>query len=142
MIGQELFQITPRDAVSQLLQYVHAFNSATQNNASVFVDVFTVPNDKYFWTFSWASRASTAGAVNVRAVGGLLVAHNDFSEAWWNSVNAVTLLNWWACSPTHILLEPGSIVRCVAEYSAAAASNSVYGSVIGILIPKGNIAPG
>lgn len=149
MIGDFLYELTPRDLSGLPMQCEHAYSTVTANLATVTnQDWYTIPIDKVLVVTCLAMRITATGGVTPKILRtvweplyeGLLTppavaAHSIPTPSGYTGA----AYHW---SSERIFFLPPGTLTTQAEFSAAGASNTINCTILGYFIPRGNFGVG
>jgi hypothetical protein len=141
MIGDWLYQLTAKDAISQpVMQRVVQGNGGGALAVNVDVLLPVVPPDRVF-AVSQLVGYGTAGAAQTT----LRLEWNLIADG----VNSIASITGWTANPAiqvfghgqtvQLVLWPGEQLRLRGVFSAGGANNVVSAGAFGFFLPKGNL---
>lgn len=155
MLGDFLFNLTPRDEQSPGLELVHRIQRITDNLSQLQSD-FTVPPGRIFHLKRYGFLMNTGGVPLFRGFRLILQERKDAVLThilWMPGQGSSGNLNDGLLTPSgntlagdavdhenfDIHIEEGCNLRGIGDWSAAAAGNTLSVFIWGILIPRGNV---
>ena len=128
------------DTASPTIEHVLIQQSAAVASAAHAVTLYTVPAGRIL-VLNAATLRCEAGAAQTVLQGQIRVSRggqnfNIFAKSY-EFAAAAYLAQSWPCS---VWLHPGWVIDARGEFSAGAAANNVIGTLIGQLIPRGNVS--
>lgn len=141
MIPDFLYQVpSVKDWQGGMIQFVCRQSSTTVSAAAVDIDLYEVPQDKVLAVQVLKARGNPGAgqicsSVGLRILGAEFVAIHSAPEV----ENATADLRVHANFTGPLWVPPGSVVSAAAAFDSAVAANQLTFSVVGILIPRGNL---
>lgn len=140
MIGEFLYQLTPRDSVVAGMEYFEAIQSASQNATSINL-YWRIPFGKALWLQS-ANGDARPGAVSniplVELLVGPAVALLGTQIGPIQRHKGTTGREQFNLN-NPVLLPPDYLLQMRCEFSAAEVGNTLVGTLTGWFIPRGNL---
>jgi hypothetical protein len=146
MLGEFLWQLTPKGLSADRLVLVTG-NGAATGTAGPFADMLTVPVDEVFIPMAWEVAALPVVGTTRLLWLSVYAVPTDLSTdriIVWDTEqiqddSATSTSQRFARSNSNLVIPPGYIVRCVANFDLANAGNFVTGRIYGFRLPKGNL---
>lgn len=142
MLGEFLFALTPKDAITQpVIQRRINTGSGSASATTVTVDLPPVPPDKIELVKHITIRGFAGAAQTVTQFRAYIVdsvGPNIFMQVI--SLRTVTPVQFDDLGVmVNLTLMPGERIRVLVSFNAGAAANSAEGNTHGLLLPKGNM---
>lgn len=145
MIGQQLYDLTPRDEQVTPLEVFNFRQSVATATANIVVTIPIIPKCRILLITHIHAFLSPGSAQNIvnYFVDAKIDSRTDVLALYQAAVagvgfapNTADTINY----PCYIFVKPGSIISLDASFNTGVAVNTAGLSISGILIPRGNIA--
>lgn len=145
MIGDFLFQLSPRDQASQGLVFVHRRVDTIANAAVVTAEIFSVPPDQCF-------RLLAASCISVPDGARLPWYSRVYIYDAADATRTVTILDEQYSSPvagqyrtashasSDLIIPPNWNIAAQTVFDGAGLLNQTQGLLLGFLMPRGNLS--
>lgn len=140
MIGEYLYQLSPRDISGALLIPYHQSTTSAVAASGLIVLLPTIPPDQALWLQTLLFQAAAGGAQTV------VHGHLDYKPFGSTQVFQLAGANGeppqqllYAGGPMNILLAPGGTLQADITFSGGVAVNAGIITATGWLIPRGNL---
>lgn len=145
MIGEFLYQLNPRDQVSEALGLVYRFGEIIQNAVTITAGVDVVPPDRFWVPLAMSVTAVPTAAVSVDSTrvfiqGNLYPAGMDLVADFWQPIAASAFRTSSRSGMGDTVIPPMWSVFAQANFSGAGAANTLRWGLIFANLPRGNVS--